>query len=1047
MQTHLSFGHINPIKSKKLLTGSPFTQHFTLLKSIRCCLALLFMIVSGTVVLAQDVLVGLTSTGGENGGGTAFSIKTAGSNFTVHRKFMKAGNNPQGDLIKGTDGNFYGMTPQGGSGNAGTIFKMSSTGTVTVIKHLDYTSGYSPYGSLAQGSDGNFYGMTYQGGSNSHGTIFKITPTGALTVLKSLDYTTTGGTPFGSLVKGADGNFYGMTYQGGTGSYGTIFKITPTGTLTVLKHLNGTTTGGYPYGNLVQGSDGNFYGMTSQGGTRGYGIIFKITPTGTLTVLKNLDYTTTGGSPYGSLIKSTDGNFYGMTSSGGSGGYGTAFKITPSGTFTVFGNFDYYNKGGYPRGSLSQGGDGNFYGMTNYGGTYGYGTVFKITPGATITVLRHLNTADGVNPYGSLYKNSDGYFYGMTYSGGVSNSYGTIFKISSTGSFSVLLRFPDNAWGVSPYGSLVQAKDGNFYGTAYEGGTYGQGTIYKLCPSGSFTTLRSLNGTSNGSYPKGSMVQGTDGNFYGMASSGGTNNYGTIFKMSSTGTLTVLKNLSYDTTGGSPYGSLVQGTDGNFYGMTYQGGANNSGASNSYGTIFKITSTGTFTVLKNLDYTTTGGNPYGSLVQGSDGNFYGMTYQGGASGYGIIFKITSTGTFTVLQNLDYYSTGGAPYGSLLRGTDGNFYGMTYQGGTNGYGTIFKITPTGTLTVLKNLDGTTTGIYPQGDLVQGSDGAFYGMTTSGGTYQGGTIFKITSTGALTVLRHLNPNTDGGTPYGSLAIQKASPIANAQSVTTNEDVAKAITLTATGGSPLTYTVSTAPKNGTVTGSGSAFTYKPKANYAGKDSFYFTATWGCQTSAPAKVSITVTPVNDAPVLAAIGNKTVAKGATLSFTATATDVDAGQTKTFSLVSAPTGATIGATSGAFSWTPATAGTYTFTVKVTDNGSPVLYDSETITVTVTSTAAARAITDGRVNAEEGTLSIKALPNPSANYFTIISRSNNNSPMTLKVTDATGRTIEIKSNLSANGSVRLGDNYRPGLYFTEVVQGNKHVMVKLIKLAQ
>lgn len=481
------------------------------------------------------------------------------------------------------------------------------------------------------------------------------------------------------------------------------------------------------------------------------------------------------------------------------------------------------------------------------------------------------------------------------------------------------------------------------------------------------------------------------------------------------------------------------------------------GGTNGYGTIFKITPTGTLTVLRNLDYSTDGAAPRGSLVKGTDGNFYGMTSCGGYLTYGTIFKITSTGTFTVIKTFDGHayeimfplpdghSAGSYPKGSLFQGTDGNLYGMTHQGGTNDYGTIFKVTTTGTLTVLKNLDDSS-GFFPQGDLVQGSDAAFYGMTSEGGTYNTGTIFKITATGTFTVLRHLNIATDGGTPYGSLVVQKATPIANAQSVTTAEDVAKAITLTGTGGSPLTYAISTAPKNGTLSGSGSSRTYTPKANYAGKDSFYFTVTWGCQRSAPAKVSITVTPVNDAPVLAAIGNKTVAQGSTLSFTATATDVDAGQTNTFSLVNAPAGATIGASTGAFSWTPSTAGTYTFTVKVTDNGSPVLDDSETITVTVTSTAA-RPITDGKLSAEEGKLTVKASPNPSTAYFTIASKSNHNKPVTLRVLDATGRVVEVRNNLATNTSIRLGENYSTGFYYAEAVQGNERVMLKLIKSPQ
>jgi hypothetical protein len=177
-----------------------------------------------------------------------------------------------------------------------------------------------------------------------------------------------------------------------------------------------------------------------------------------------------------------------------------------------------------------------------------------------------------------------------------------------------------------------------------------------------------------------------------------------------------------------------------------------------------------------------------------------------------------------------------------------------------------------------------------------------------------------------------------------------IATPQSVTTAEDVAKSITLIGSGGSPLVFQITTNSKNGTLTGSGANRTYKSNANYNGKDSFYFTSNVGCNSSLPAKVSIIITPVNDTPVLAHIGNKTAVRGQLLTFTATATDVDKGQTKTFSLIGAPSGATINASTGAFNWTPSSTGNFTFKVRVTDNGSPVLFDEEQITVTVTASS-------------------------------------------------------------------------------------------------
>ena len=844
MKTILLFIESKRYNTYPLTTNSCFFRLITL--------SLLLLILNDTAARAQDVLIGLTVEGGSLGGGNVFSVKTNGTNFTVHRNFSKAGVMPHGELVKGPDGNLYAMNSSGSCYNNstegyGTIFKISPAGALLGVKDFDYlATGVGPYGSLVLGKDGNFYGMTSNGGANGYGAIFKMTPAGPVTVIKQFD-NTTGGSPNGTLIQGSDGNFYGMTSIGGTSNGGTIFKITPTGTLTVLKHLT-VATGYGPQGNLLLSTDGNFYGMTRGGGASGYGTVFKITPTGILTVLKHFDYYVTGGEPRGSLIRATDGNFYGITYGGGNSGGGTIFKITPGGVFTVIKHLEYWATGSGSYGSLVQGRDGNFYGMTATGGANSDGTIFKCTPSGALTVLRHLNySSDGANPYGSLYENSDGYFYGMSSSGGTNYNYtGTIFKISPTGIFTVLFRLPDGAFGFTPAESLVQATDGFYYGMTHNGGMDNYGTIYKTSTNGTMTVLRSFDYYNTGGYPDGSLIQGTDGNFYGMATDGNNNLDGTIFKITPGGTFTVLKLLDEPVTGSLPYGRLTQGGDGNFYGITHEGGTG------GYGTIFKITPRGVFTVLKHLT-SATGGLSFGSLTLGTDGKFYGMTESGGSGYSGTIFKITPAGVFTVLKYLDYTNSGASPWGSLVRASDGNFYGMTAYGGQNYNGTIFRITPSGTFTVLKHLNTSTTGGTPEGDLVQGSDGALYGMTSEGGNYGAGTLFRITTNGAFTVLRHFNYDTDGGSPNGTLIIQKPDPVVRTQTVSTPKNILKKIKLTATGGgTPLIYAIATAPKNGTAVVIKDTLTYTPKANFVGADSVYVTATWGCQKSVPAKIKI---------------------------------------------------------------------------------------------------------------------------------------------------------------------------------------------------
>jgi uncharacterized repeat protein (TIGR03803 family) len=313
----------------------------------------------------------------------------------------------------------------------------------------------------------------------------------------------------------------------------------------------------------------------------------------------------------------------------------------------------------------------------------------------------------------------------------------------------------DGTDGASPYAALIQATDGNFYGTAQEGGANGDGTVFKITPSGRLTTSHNFDGT-DGQYPT-QLVQATDGNFYGTTFGGGTNGDGTVFKITPSGTLTMLYSFCAQancTDGEGPIPVLVQATDGNFYGATANGGANNDG------TVFKITPSGALTTLHSFDFGTDGQLPEG-LAQGTDGNFYGTTNRGGDGDDGTVFKITPSGTLTTLHNFQG-ADGDEPDAGLVQGTDGNFYGTTAQGGANNDGTVFKITPTGTLKTLHSFDGTD-GSLPAAALIQATDGNLYGTTVAGGT--DGTLFKITPSGKLTTLHDFD-GTDGISPEAAL-----------------------------------------------------------------------------------------------------------------------------------------------------------------------------------------------------------------------------------------------------------------------------------------
>ncbi|MEO8712797.1 MAG: choice-of-anchor tandem repeat GloVer-containing protein, partial [Parafilimonas sp.] len=223
-------------------------------RSLITLLLIINLLIITSFLKAQDTFLGLTSNGGPDGRGTAFSIKNNGNNFSITHAFADFGKNPNGDLIQGDDGDFYGMTIYGGTYTYGSIFKVTSAGVITILHQFNSAiDGANPYGELTKGNDGNFYGTTSSGGTHSNGTIFKITPTGTFTVITHLTSATDGSNPRGHLVLAPDGNFYGCTYAGGAFGYGTIFKVTATGTLTVLHSLSSAADGANCYGSLVRG--------------------------------------------------------------------------------------------------------------------------------------------------------------------------------------------------------------------------------------------------------------------------------------------------------------------------------------------------------------------------------------------------------------------------------------------------------------------------------------------------------------------------------------------------------------------------------------------------------------------------------------------------------------------------------------------------------------------------------------------------------------------------------------------------------------------------
>ncbi len=370
-------------------------------------------------------------------------------------------------------------------------------------------------------------------------------------------------------------------------------------------------------------------------------------------------------------------------------------------TFTSLANF-FFTDGQGPQVTFVQGVDGNFYTTTPGGGTGEGGTVVKLTPSGTLTVIHDFcleaNCPDGEESIAALVLDADGILYGTT-NGGGSFFNGTAFSISDLGVFKTLNSF-NYSDGGDP-SAMVQGRGGNFYGVTTFGGANSVGLVFKLTPGGGVTTVYSFCAQTNctdGFYPQWIML-GQDGNLYGTTEGGGSHGVGgTVFKLTPTGTLKTLYSFCAKTNcaDGSEPVSVVQGADGNFYGLTPSGGNQNDGGGNGNGTVFKVTPAGTLTTLYNFcrkTNCTDGAFPMGALIQATDGNLYGTTYNGGTHSHGTIFKITTRGVFTVLHNFCQVGTnctdGSSPAGGLFQATDGNFYGTAVGGGIC-CGTAFKL---------------------------------------------------------------------------------------------------------------------------------------------------------------------------------------------------------------------------------------------------------------------------------------------------------------------------------------------------------------------
>jgi uncharacterized repeat protein (TIGR03803 family) len=734
---------------------------------------LLGALLIGQQLVAQDVLWGLTRISGPQGGGTVFSVTSAATNFTVRKAFVNPGNGPAAGAVLGKDGALYGIT-QGSSTDpyAYTFYKVNRDGTnFKVLRRLG-GSGLGD-GGLTQGIDGAFYAV-----SQYSNQIFKMNADGSgYTVIKTFSNQSGPYYPVGSLTQNSSGAFFGVTRTSSTGA-GAIYRINPDGTgYSVLRTLDGTQ-GGAPVGALLLGRDGVLYGTTSDGGGIGFtGTVFRINQDGTGFRVLHRFNGADGAGPQNRLTQGTDGVLYGTTygiyTYRGLDNTGSIFKINTDGTgFTLLRSMKGPD-GILPDSPLLQGADGAFYGTTSMAGDLGEGTLFRITAnGADFRVLKHFA---GQTPAKQLARGADGTLYGAA--SNYQDQTGILFSIKPDGTaYTTVATFGGDRNGMDARGTMVQASDGAFYGTAYRGGNANHGVLFKLNADGTgYSVVKHFSGTG-GSGPVGKLIQGRDGALYGVTLSGGTYNGGTVFKILTNGTgFAVVRHLA-QADGQRPQEGVMQGLDGALYGTTSEGGVNTNG-----GTVFRVSTSGTgFTVLKSFNIGSEGAAPYGGLVQGTDGTLYGTTSRGGiednnVGGNGTIFKINTNGTgFAVLKRLTR-SEGTEPKGTLIRATDGALYGTAKYGGLDQRGTIFKINTNGTgFRVIFGFTNDYHGNNPVGALVQGSGGVLYGMTENAGPSGWGGMFRVLPTGMdFTTIRTFEQGTDGAKPMGGLILQKSVP----------------------------------------------------------------------------------------------------------------------------------------------------------------------------------------------------------------------------------------------------------------------------------
>jgi uncharacterized repeat protein (TIGR03803 family) len=523
---------------------------------------------------------------------------------------------------------------------------------------------------------------------------------------------------------------------------------------------------------VVRDHAGNLYGVAYSGGSWGEGTAFKLDSSGHITVLHTFTGGADGANP-NSLIIDEAGNLFGTTEAGGNactdteGSCGVVFQIDPTGHETVLYSFSGPD-GELPNSALTRDSAGNLYGTTSFGGTADFGVVFKLDTAGHETVIYSFGGGeDGAVPTGGVLLNS-GYLYGTTECGGLggngcSGSPGVVYKLDASGHETVLYSFTGGNDGGAPYSGVVMDPEGNLYGTTTQGGPVDKGVVFMLTSSGQETVLHTFAGGSDGGDPFGNLVRDGDGNLFG------TTVDGTVFKIDPSGQETVIHHFTG--ADGKEPGAIFMDTAG-LFGGTISGGAENMGV------IYRIAA-GQESTLYSFPGRSDGVNPEAGVTMDSAGNLYGTTNRFGR-GYGSVFKLDPAGRETVLHVFAGGKDGSSPIAGVVLDSAGNIYGTTTSGGLPGYGIVYKLDSSGAETILHTFAGGTDGFLPTGGVTLDSAGNLYGTTTAGGTADAGILFKLDPTGKETILHTFTGGFDGAQPKGNVTFDSAGNLYGTTSI---------------------------------------------------------------------------------------------------------------------------------------------------------------------------------------------------------------------------------------------------------------------------